>query len=346
MSTFTRARIFEAGKIEFEQVEKREPFDNEVLIKTESAAVCGGDLHMFRGLHPYVKFPCTMGHEVAGVVEAVGKNVTTLKAGDRVTAEPFMTCGECYWCKRGRYDYCVNMKLRYKNGYSGFGQYYYSDEKFTHILPDNVSLDIGSMMEPFACSVHAVRKANINLGDTVCVIGDGPIALMMGRNSVLSGASKVFISGHHERNLRIAEKYGCIRVPERDNDKIKDFIFKNTDGIGVDVAFEAVGVPASFNLAVEIPKRGGKAIIFGLFEEDFSAKPLVDAMTREIEVIGSNSYCWDFQRGIQLVSSGMVDLNPLITDYYPLSRINEALAAKNTSEGRPIKIIIKPWEEK
>lgn len=338
--------IYRPGKIELEQTEKRAPKEQEVLIRTESAAVCGGDLHMFRGLHPYVKFPCTIGHEVAGVVEAVGKDVKSVKIGDRVTAEPFMTCGECYWCKRGRYDYCMNLKLRYKNGYSGFGQYYYSDEKFTHVLPDNVSLDVGSIMEPFACAIHAVRKGEIGLGDTVCVIGDGPIALMMGRLSVLAGASKVFISGHHERNLMIAEKYGCIRVPVSGNDNIRDFLLEKTEGVGVDVAFEAVGVPETFNLSVMIPRRGGKAIIFGLFEEEFSAKPLVDAMTREIAVIGSNSYCWDFQRGIELVSSGKVDLNPLITDYYPLSRINDALTAKNTSKGRPIKIIIKPWEEK
>lgn len=343
MSTFTRAKIYEAGRVELEQVEKRDPRDNEVLIKIDSAAVCGGDLHMFRGRHPYVKFPCTIGHEVAGVVEAVGRNVTRVKIGDRVTSEPFMTCGECYWCKRGRYDYCENLKLKYKNGYSGFGQYYYSEEKFTHILSDCIPLEVGSMMEPFACSVHAVRKGMINLGDTVCVIGDGPIALMMGRNSVISGASRVFLAGHHERNLKIAEDYGCI--PVISNDKTMDYILENTNGIGVDVVFEAVGVPETFNLAMKIPRRGGKAIIFGLFEDDFSAKSLVDAMTREIEVIGSNSYCWDFQRGIQLVESGKVDLKPLITDYYPLSKLNEALAAKNTSAGRPIKIIIKPWEE-
>ncbi len=343
MSTFTRGRIFEAGRIELEQVEIREPKDWEVLLKTESAAVCGGDLHMFRGRHPYVKFPCTIGHEVAGVVVAVGKDVSKLKVGDRVTAEPFMTCGECYWCKRGRYDYCQNLKLRYKNGYSGFGEYYYSDEQFTHKLPDNVSFDVGSLMEPFACSVHAVRKGQINLGDTVCVLGDGPIALMMGCLSVVSGASKVFLAGHHDKNMKIAENYGCI--PVYSDEKTKDYILENTDGIGVDVTFEAVGVPETVRLAMEITRRGGKAIIFGLFEEDFSAKPILDAMTKEIEVIGSNSYCWDFQRGIQLVSSGKVNLNPLITDHYPLSRINEALAAKNTSAGRPIKIIIKPWEE-
>lgn len=342
MDTFTRGMIYEQGRIELEQTEKREPRDREVLIRVESAAVCGGDLHMFRGKHPYVKFPCTIGHEVAGIVEAVGKGVTTIKVGDRVTSEPLMTCGECYWCRHGRYDYCENLKLKYKNGYSGFGQYYYSEEQFTHVLPENISLDVGSLMEPFACSVHAVRKGEINLGDTVCVLGDGPIALMIAQNSVISGASKVFISGHHERNLKIAEQYGCIPIPQGAD--IRTYILDNTDGIGVDVTFEAVGVPATFNLSMTVTRKGGKAIIFGLFEDEFNSKTLIDAMTREIEVIGSSSYCWDFQRGIQLVSSGRVNLDSLITDYYPLSKINEALTAKNTSEGRPIKIIIKPWE--
>jgi len=340
METYRSAEIREVGNIIFNHVEKRKPAAGEVLIRIKSSAVCGSDMHIFSGKHPYVKFPTTIGHELAGVVEEIGDGVANLKVGERVCVEPLITCGTCRYCLGGRYDYCENLRLKYRSGNSAYADYYYAEERWVHRLPDSMSFDEGALMEPFACTIHAAMKANIKICDHVCVVGDGPIALMLAQLARVSGATRVYLLGLLEKNLKIAEQFGAI--PMRSGNEAVQEIMRQTGGRGVDVAFEAVGVPATFNQSLSVVRRGGKAVIFGIFEEEFSAKTLVDAMVREIEIIGTSSYCWDFQRGLELVSTGRVDLKPLITHHFKLADVNKAMNIKKTPEEQPLKIILEP----
>ena len=340
MEMFRRAEITAAETIELKQVEKRAPEPGEVLIKIKVSAVCGSDMHIYSGRHPYVKLPTTIGHELSGVVEAAGAEVKGVKPGDRVCVEPLITCGTCHYCRRGRYDYCENLRLKYRSGNSAYADYYYADEQWVHKLPDNVSFDEGALMEPLACTVHAAIKAGIRLCDSVCVMGDGPIALMLARLSVVSGATRVYVLGLLERNLELAKQFGAI--PMKSCMESIEEIRRQTGGRGVDVAFEAVGAPATFNQTISVVKRGGKAVIFGIFEQDFNARPLVDAMVREVEVIGTSSYCWDFQRGLELVASGRVDVKPLITHRFKLEDVKAAMDVKRDPSQQPLKIILEP----
>lgn len=340
MEMFRRAKITAAETIELEDVEKRDPERGEVRIAVKASAVCGSDMHIFSGRHPYVKLPTTIGHELAGVVEAVGSEVDRIKVGDRVCVEPLITCGKCWYCLHGRYDYCENLRLKYRSDNSGYADIYYAEERWCHKLPDNVSFEEGALMEPLACTVHAAMKANIQLCDSVSVMGDGPIALLLAQLAVASGATRVYVLGLMERNLELARSFGCI--PMNSCQESIDEILRQTNGRGVDVAFEAVGAPVTFNQTINVVKRGGKAIIFGIFEQDFNARPLVDAMVREVEVIGTSSYCWDFQRGLELVSAGKVDLESLISHTLPLAEVQNAMTLKRDPAQQPLKIILKP----
>lgn len=338
--TFQRAIIVEPGKIVLEAVEKRAPAGKEVRIRVHSSAVCGSDLHIYGGRHPYVKLPTTIGHELAGVVEQVGDGVEKVKVGDRVCVEPLIACGTCYYCQRGRYDYCEHLKLKYRTGSSGYGAFYYAEERWIHKLPENVSFDEGALMEPFACAVHAVMKAKVQLCDTVCVMGDGPIGLMLAQLSRAAGGMRVFVLGLSERNLKIAEGFGCIPL-KSGPEGVKE-VLRQTDGRGADVSFEAVGVPATFLQTLEVTRRGGRAVIFGIFEEELRTRALMDAMVKEIEVVGTSSYCWDFERGLELLETGKVDLKPLITHHFPLSQVKEALEIKKDRGESPLKVILHP----
>lgn len=340
METFMYAKITKAKTIVLEQAQKRAPEAHELLIRVKASAVCGSDMHIYSGMHPYVQLPTTIGHELSGIVEAIGPEVTCFTPGDRVCVEPLMTCGECYYCKRGHYDYCQNLKLKYRSGFSAYAEYYYADERWVHHLPDSMSFDEGALMEPFACSVHAAMKADIKLCDSVAVVGDGPIALMLAQLAIASGAIKVYVLGLLERNLKLAEAFGAI--PMKSTAASVEEIKKLTEGRGVDIAFEAVGRPVTFLQTIDLVKRGGKAVIFGIFEQDFNARPLIDAMVREVEVIGTSSYCWDFQRGIDLVSSGRVNLKPLITHHFKLTDVKRAMDLKSDAADQPIKIILEP----
>lgn len=340
METFRRAVIQKPGEIQLENVEKRLPDDDEVLVKIYASAICGSDMHIFRGKHPYVKLPTTIGHEVAGVVEQVGAAVKNVKVGDRVCVEPLITCGSCYYCLRGRYDYCENLKLKYRTNNSGYADYYYAQERWIHHLPDEVSFEEGSLMEPFACTIHAAMKAKIQLCDSVCVMGDGPIGLLLAQLSRVCGATHVYVLGLVERNLELAKQFGCI--PMKSNAESIEEIMRRTEGRGVDVTFEAVGIPATFDQALKVTKKGGRAVIFGIFEDTFSSKSLVDAMVKEVEVVGTSSYCWDFQRGIDLVVSGRVDLKSLITHRFPLADVQKAMDLKKDAQVPPLKTILIP----
>ena len=340
METFREALITEPGKIILHEVEKKTPGSGEVMIKVVSSAICGSDMHLYSGRHPYAKLPTTVGHELAGVIEEIGADVTKFKVGDRVCVEPLIACGHCYYCQRGRYDYCETLRLKYRSGSSGYADYYYAEERWVHLLPDGISFDEGALMEPLACTVHAAMKARIQLCDSVCVIGDGPIALLLAHLSLAAGATHVYVLGILKRNLELAEQLGCIPL-QSGPDAVQE-VLRRTQGRGVDVTFEAVGVPVTFNQAMAVTRKGGRAVIFGIFEDEFSTKSLVDAMVKEIEVVGTSSYCWDFQRGIDLVSSGRIDLKSLITHHIPLNEVQKAMDIKKSPGEEPLKIILKP----
>jgi len=338
--TFRRAEIISPGVIEIKEIEKRKPGGKEVLIRIKSSAICGSDMHIYSGKHPYVKLPTTIGHEISGMVEEIGAEVTTVKVGDRVCVEPLITCNKCYYCRRGQYDYCENLRLKYRSGYSGYADYYYADAEWIHPLPENVSFDEGALMEPLACAVHTVRKAGIRLGDSVCIVGDGPVALMLTQLAYAAGAIDLFVLGLEERNLALAKEFGAISL-RNDADAI-DEIMKKTYNRGVNISFEAVGLPQTFEQALSVVSKGGTAVIFGIFEDEFSTKKLIDSMVREVNVIGTSSYNWDFERAIALVSHGRIRLTPLITHRFKLEKVSEAMNLKRNCNEQPLKIILEP----
>jgi len=340
MQSFRRAEIISPGVIELNNIEKRKPGNNEALIRVKSSGICGSDMHTYSGKHPYVTLPTTIGHEISGVVEEVGDEVTTVKMGDRVCVEPLITCNKCYYCRRGQYDYCENLRLKYRSGYSGYADYYYAEEKWIHHLPESVSFDEGALMEPLAGSVHAIIKSGIRLCDSVCIIGDGPIALILAQLAYVVGATDIFVLGLEDRNLAIAEEFGA--VPIRNNEGAIQEVMKRTQNRGVNVSFEAVGLPKTFDQALSVVSKGGTSVIFGIFEDEFSAKKLIESMVRGINVIGTSNYCWDFEKAISLVSHGRIRLEPLITHRFKLEDVGDAMALKSKRSEQPIKIILKP----
>jgi 2-desacetyl-2-hydroxyethyl bacteriochlorophyllide A dehydrogenase len=330
------------GTIEFQDVVKKEPDPGEILIKIKSCAICGSDVHIFKGKHPYVSFPCTFGHELAGVVEELGTGVQRITVGDRVCVEPLITCGGCHYCKRAKYDYCENLRLKYRSGDGGFADYYYADQRWVHVLPEEISFNEGALMEPLACAVHAVRRADIRSGDSVCIVGDGPIGLMILQVARASGATESYLCGLLEKNLSIASDLGARAINATRGDPVNEVIKRTARREGVDISFEAVGLSQTFDQALSVVKKGGSSVIIGIFEEQIQSLRLRDAMVREVKVIGTVNYCWDFQTAIDLVNQKKVDLKPLITHRFPLERIKEAMDTKLNPSHQAIKVMVNP----
>ena len=152
---------------------------NDVLLRVKTCSICGGDIHLYKGKHPLATLPMAIGHEIAGEVIQAGQAVSKVSVGDRVAVEPVIICGHCHFCRRGEYHLCQNIKYQYSAGQGGFTPYFVVSENWVHRLPDFVSYEEGSLLEPLAVAVHAARKPKSSVGHTAAIFGAGGIGLFL-----------------------------------------------------------------------------------------------------------------------------------------------------------------------
>lgn len=182
------------GVIEFRQVPTPTPGPGQVLVKIHRIGVCGSDIHVYHGKHPFTSYPVTQGHEVSGSIEALGEGVTGLSVGQKVTIEPQVTCGTCYPCTHGKYNLCESLKVMGFQTTGTASEYFAVDAGKITPLPDTMSYDEGAMIEPLAVAVHAVRRAGDITGQDICVLGAGPIGILTAQAAKAMGARRVMVT--------------------------------------------------------------------------------------------------------------------------------------------------------
>ncbi|WP_313127949.1 zinc-dependent alcohol dehydrogenase [Anaerocolumna sp.] len=333
-------RVVEPGKVDFLERELKNPEGKEVLIRIVSSSICGSDLHIFKGKHPSAPLPVTIGHEFSGDIIAVGDQVKNVKAGDRVTVEPCLVCGECLACRTGNYGYCENISFTYRNGDGAMAQYIMVQEPYVYKLPDSMSYDEGALIEPLSVAAHAVRRADIKLGERVIIIGSGAIGMLIAALSRRSGASEVVVVDHNDGKLQMALEMGATRTINSKNEDIYQVVNELTDGYGMDKSFECVGLEATFLQAMMSIKKNGLATIIGIFENPNITIPATRFITHEIKVQGSQGYCWDFPVALSVADT--IPLKKLITHKFPLDQLQEALETCLSREKGAIKVLIEP----
>lgn len=316
--------------------------DNEVLIRVVVTGICGSEIHAYHGKHPYRVPPVISGHELSGVIEEVGKNVTKFKAGDRVTVEPHYGCGKCTDCLQGDYNICKDKKVLGTTYWPGsFGEYIIVPEQTIVKLPDNVSFEQGALIEPIAVGVHAVRTVDTSIGDTVAILGAGPIGLGIFLAAKGAGATKIFITDALDFNLDIAKKLGCKHVINPLKENCVDIILNETNGKGVDKVFLGVGVESVLNDALKICKRKGVVSEVALF----GTQPKIESyylQNREIRIQGSSMYTIkDFQISVDAISEGIFDTSLLISKVMPIEEVDKAFEIVDKRTENVIKILLK-----
>ncbi len=329
--------VFEPFHVRFQErvIESLQP--DEILVRVRASAICGSDLHIARGKHPSAPLPVTIGHEFSGDVAAVGEHVTKFSCGQRVTVEPCIVCGKCPACRRGDYGYCENISYTYRNGDGAMADFVVVKEQFVYSLPDEMSYDIGALIEPLSVATHAVRRAKITLGDNVLVIGDGAIGLMVVAMSRLSGAERIIAAGHSDFRLQIAKELGADSVINTKRCCLEKEIEKFVPG-GVEKSFECVGREECFLSAINSLKHNGTATIVGIYEDQNLHFAPAKLITHELHIQGAQGYCWDFQTAIAAAQS--IPLNKLISRKYPLSQLQEALDTALSRDNTIIKVLI------
>lgn len=339
MTSYTMAFIPEPGKIEFHELPLREVGAHEVLIKVHRAAICGSDLHLFRGKHPSASLPMAVGHEFAGEIVQVGSAATGFTAGDRVTVEPVISCGTCYYCQRGQYHLCTNISFQYRKGQGAFAEYFYAPYNRTYKLPESVSYDQGALIEPLSVALHAVKQSGINIGQSSAIIGAGAIGMLVSLLLNNLTGVKPFIVDLNDFRVEKATQLGINGVFTSRGEDLGKIVMNHTDNLGVDHAFEAVGREASLVQALQVIRKGGRVTLLGIFEDPNTLIPINLFVQREISLSGSQGYAWDFQDSINLVSSGRIKVQELITSRLPLEQLQKGFDMLCQPGNNQIKVI-------
>lgn len=305
-----------------EEVPVRELKDNEVKIQVKYCGICGTDIHIFHGDGGCcdVTPPLVPGHEFSGVVAEVGSKVKTVKVGDRVTGDPNDMCGECYFCKSGMQHFCKNNIGVGTTVDGGFAEYVIMRKKQVYKVSDDLSFIEAAMTEPISCCLHGIDLCNIKAGDTVLVIGGGPIGMIMMQLAKNAGASKVIMSEPVEEKREQALKLGATKTIDPLHEDVEAVLAEYCEN--VNVVIECVGNVHTQADAVRFAGKGATIMYFGLAapEESFPIRP-DDIFKKELHITSSYINPYSFERAIQILESGTVELESLITNVVPLDDI-------------------------
>lgn len=318
---------------------------NDVLVKVNSIGICGSDPHMHHNNVSYpVDVPLILGHEFSGLIEKKGKNVTKYKEGDRVTSETHAEyCGECLMCKTNNYPLCKDRK-GFGFGVDGaYADYVKVPERILHRVPENISLDEAALTEPLCVAYNlVVKNMTVNPGDSVVVIGPGPIGILSAKMCSIAGASDIIVVGTKgdEERLEKAKQYGATMTLNSSKDDVLSIIKEKNEGYGADVVIDAAGPASTLKLAIEAVRPEGivNKIAWGPKPINYSLDLIIE---KAVTIRGSFSHTWDvWEKSLKLLENNQVDLSGLITHTLDLKDWKKGFDLVESREG--LKIVLKP----
>jgi L-iditol 2-dehydrogenase len=328
--------------IDLREIEKPEIKNNdEVLVRIKSVGVCGSDIHYYKEGRIgefIVKEPLILGHESSGIVEEVGKDVKNLKVGDRVAIEPGIPCRKCDYCKEGRYNLCPDVKFFATPPFNGtFCEYIVHPSDFLYKLPENISFDEATLIEPFSVGIHACNLINLRPGEKVIVSGLGPVGLLALLSAKIYGGI-VYGIERIEKRIEFARNFGAEYVFDTKKIEIKEI--KNKLPEKVDVVLECSGNPGLMEETVYWVKRGGRIVFIGM-GTDFINFNISKITIDEIEISGIFRYANTYKKAIEIITRNKIDFKNLISKKFSLDDVKEALeySGKNLD---CIKVIVNP----
>ncbi len=304
------------------------PGDFDVLVRVRAAGICHSDAHYRGGKSPVYPLPMTLGHEVAGVVEATGKAVTRFQPGDRVCLNYMVTCGSCYYCTTGNEQFCEQGKMigHYRDG--GYAEYIAVPERGVVSLPDEIPFEQGAtLMCASATALHALRKGRLKGGETVAIFGAGGLGMSAVQLARILGARTVYAVDIQPGKLALAQTYGAVPVNAAQVDPVEE-IRRLSGGRGVDVSIELIGLPQTMKQALRALSVFGRAVIVGISERAIEVDTYRELLGPETELIGSNDHLLqELPLLIEYARSGALDLSQVVSRTVPLEAgaINAAL---------------------
>lgn len=333
------------GEMGFEERDIPQVKDDEVLVKLEYVGICGSDLHYYEtgAIGDYVvEPPFVLGHEPGGTVVEVGKNVTHLKAGDRVALEPGKTCGHCEFCKTGRYNLCPDVVFFATPPVDGVFQEYVAHEAdLCFKLPDNVSTLEGALIEPLAVGFHAAIQGDAHLGQKAVVMGAGCIGLVSMMALKARGVSEVYVVDIMEKRLKKALELGADGVINGAEENVEQKIRQITDGRGVDLVIETAGTEITTRQAISIAKKGSNIVLVGYSKSGEMTLPMSLVLDKELTFKTVFRYRHIYPMAIEAVAQGKVNLKGIVTDIFDLDDVQKAMDYSVNNKTDIVKAVIR-----
>jgi L-iditol 2-dehydrogenase len=296
----------------------------DILIRVKACGICGSDIHGYDGSTGRRIPPLVMGHEAAGVVDAVGGAVTQFHPGDRVTFDSTVSCGKCFNCRAGRINLCDARRVlgvscgEYRQ-HGCFAEYVAVPQNIVYKLPDSLSFEHAALIEAVSIAFHAVNRANIKLGDSVVVVGAGMIGLLVVQTARLAGCGKLIALDLEDSRLALAKEFGADEGINAKSPDAQQRVLALTDGRGADVALEVVGATAPIQTAINSLRKGGTLVLVGNLSPKVEM-PLQAIVTRELNVLGTCASCGEYPACLDLMSRGKIDVRKLISAAVPLEQ--------------------------
>jgi L-iditol 2-dehydrogenase len=337
------AVLTEPYRFEMKELSVPELKDNEVLITVKKIGICGSEITAYRGIHKYRIPPVILGHEMTGVVSAIGRSVDRFKAGDRVTVKPHTFCGKCPNCLRGEQNICREKKVLGSQEWPGaFGAFVVSPDYLVHALPDAIGDEEAALLDPLCVGVHAVRKVGIQAGDRAAIIGAGSIGLSTLLIAQACGVES-YVTDVKRTNLDIARTLGAratFNVAQAEDLRRLDELVSD---LPPDVVFITAGSESEVPRALKMVGRGGRVIVIAHFHQPRIPVDMFTLLTQEKKLEGSLTYTdLDLDLGIRLLAQRKVNVRPLISEQRDLEEIQNCFERLSASEEGLVKILLTP----
>lgn len=328
------------GEITFREIPVPEVQADQVLVKIRRIGICGSDIHVYHGEHPYTSYPVTQGHEVSGKIVRVGEYVKDLQEGQKVTIEPQVFCGRCYPCLHGRYNLCENLKVMGFQTTGTASEYFAVDASKVTLLPEEMSYDEGAMIEPLAVTVHAARRFPDLKGAKCVVLGCGPIGILLIQSLKALGASEVMATDISDKRLALAKELGADHVF---NTSREDFARALVDTFGrdkADVIYDCAGNDITMDQAIQNARKGSTIILVAVFAKRANVD-LAKLNDSELDLNTSMMYRHeDYVDAICLVNEGKIRLRPLMSSHFAFRDFLKAYEYIDANRESTMKVLI------
>ncbi|MFR9253367.1 MAG: zinc-dependent alcohol dehydrogenase [Oscillospiraceae bacterium] len=328
------------GVIEFRETPRPIAAEGQVLVRIMRIGICGSDIHVYHGKHPFTRYPVTQGHEVSGRIEAVGSGVEGLSVGQKVTIEPQVCCGHCYPCTHGKYNLCEELKVMGFQTTGTASEYFAVDAAKVTPLPETMSYDEGAMIEPLAVTVHAAKRFPELKGARVAILGCGPIGILLMQSCKALGAASVLVTDVSDYRLSVARSVGAdyaVNTGETDMEQALRDAFGSDKA---DVIYDCAGSDITMGQAIRCARKGSTIVLVAVFSK-MASVDLAVLNDHELELNTSMMYRHeDYVDAIRLVSEGKVQLRPLMSRHFAFRDYLEAYQYIDENREMTMKVII------